>query len=296
MLLLPARQPGNCPHCGYSLVGAIETWRSACPLEGTCSECGEGFGWAIVLRPELGPPVWSFEHGRRISLRRWLLTSLAALRPRLLWRGLAGTTSSLGRLCLLAAAWLLILHAGAAIPMELWGAHFRYTPPRLTDYLPYWVWPWKGVIHVPTATPNTYRGADLLSTLLLTVGTSALAPALLLLVGRVRPRRRLPPREIARAALLSVPVTVMLAPLAVAGHVVGLWLEERAGILDVGSYALLLASILAPPVILCGWWRQALAHYFRVPNAGWKGVGLALAVIVSFIALLLLADLIGLRV
>lgn len=51
-----------CPHCGYDLSGVIAAWRDACPLSGTCSECGGAVAWPEVMQARLPAPAWSLEH------------------------------------------------------------------------------------------------------------------------------------------------------------------------------------------------------------------------------------------
>lgn len=40
----------RCPRCGYDLSGAVATWKTSCPLEVTCSECGQRFKSIAVFR------------------------------------------------------------------------------------------------------------------------------------------------------------------------------------------------------------------------------------------------------
>ncbi len=78
-----------CPRCTYDLTGIIDSWHDACPLTGTCSECGLSFTWHDVLRGPLSYPRWSFEHAlpsRRIPA--FFSTLSRTLLPTHLWRGL----------------------------------------------------------------------------------------------------------------------------------------------------------------------------------------------------------------
>ena len=77
----------RCPRCGYDLRGAIETWQEACPLRGTCTECGLSIHWAEVLVPEKFEPPWCVEYVK--PLRRfgwaWAQTVARSGRPFRFW-------------------------------------------------------------------------------------------------------------------------------------------------------------------------------------------------------------------
>jgi len=74
-----------CPRCGYDVSGAVPTWKESCPLDGRCSECGLGFAWVDIFRPERVFPRWSFEHARRGRASAWIRTWAKCLRPARLW-------------------------------------------------------------------------------------------------------------------------------------------------------------------------------------------------------------------
>lgn len=40
-----------CPRCGYDQRGIIAQWTDACPLQGTCTECGLQYEWLDLLKP-----------------------------------------------------------------------------------------------------------------------------------------------------------------------------------------------------------------------------------------------------
>ncbi|MBC7772089.1 MAG: hypothetical protein H7210_06325 [Pyrinomonadaceae bacterium] len=62
----------TCPRCGYDQSGLIATWQSACPLTGTCSECGLEFEWTDVFNAGRKLVRWFIEHERR-GLFGWRL-------------------------------------------------------------------------------------------------------------------------------------------------------------------------------------------------------------------------------
>ncbi|MCA3004539.1 MAG: hypothetical protein LW650_09400 [Planctomycetaceae bacterium] len=57
--------PPACPRCGYDLTGQVATWAHACPLAGTCSECGLNFRWSEILGDLNRGPAWLVEHRPR---------------------------------------------------------------------------------------------------------------------------------------------------------------------------------------------------------------------------------------
>jgi hypothetical protein len=79
-----------CPRCGYDQSGAVRSWERAsppaCPLEGTCPECGLGLEWRLVFRPELAPEARTFEQAERRLVRAFIRTYWLALRPWALWQ------------------------------------------------------------------------------------------------------------------------------------------------------------------------------------------------------------------
>jgi hypothetical protein len=197
---------------------------------------------------------------------------------------------SLRRLALLAGSWVVIGHVAAAAPLELWGARYTYTPPRLTDHLPYWLWPWKAKIHVPTG-PNSTRVIDVGSTLGWFLASAVIAPVWVCLLGRFWSRAEFGWRHIARATLLSVPMVVMLAPLALGGHVLSMYLE---GDNDESPWTMLLmmVGLVWYPVAVCSWWRVCLGRYFETARAGTIGVSVFGLVILSVAASIIAIDLI----
>lgn len=73
-----------CPRCGYDQSGEAATWEGACPVEGTCPECGHGFGWADVFDPSRQDVAWSVETSGA-GHRRLLRTHKMAVRMALPW-------------------------------------------------------------------------------------------------------------------------------------------------------------------------------------------------------------------
>lgn len=115
----------NCPRCGYDQRGVAETWTESCPLEGICTECGLGFAWVEVMRPDLSEPQWCVEFaegwGRLIracvgtlvrSLWPWRFWSQIRMSHPIRWRRLAGYV---GAMLLPFIVSYVVVQAGVAI-------------------------------------------------------------------------------------------------------------------------------------------------------------------------------------
>jgi hypothetical protein len=131
-----------CPRCGYDVQGDADRWNAepaehaqlvehaACPLEGTCPECGFRFSWAALMRPGLVSPVWFTETSEAYGRKRWsgVRTLLHALRPwRFWWQVRMETPINLRRQVL----WLVQMTFGAAVTLAiaavlLWTASFAF--------------------------------------------------------------------------------------------------------------------------------------------------------------------------
>ncbi len=78
----------RCPRCAYDLQGEVATWTSACPLEGTCPECGIDVHWPALLGdPRRINLPWLFEHSLK-RLRALLATLWRTLLIVPLWTNL----------------------------------------------------------------------------------------------------------------------------------------------------------------------------------------------------------------
>ena len=110
----------ECPRCGYDLRGTVESWDTACPLAGTCAECGLALSWAEVLCPAKFEPQWCVEFIRR--RRRFpqaaLSTFLRSWRPFGFWSALKMSMAIRWRPLLLYGASLLVALAFGYVAMQ----------------------------------------------------------------------------------------------------------------------------------------------------------------------------------
>ncbi|MBS0196702.1 MAG: hypothetical protein JSR77_08085 [Planctomycetes bacterium] len=66
----------KCARCGYDQSGVIPTWTDACPIRGTCSECGFTFEWGDILNGDRGKLPGLVEHSRGVGqMLRWTFTT-----------------------------------------------------------------------------------------------------------------------------------------------------------------------------------------------------------------------------
>ncbi len=102
-----------CPKCGYDQSGEIATWKTQCPVQGRCPECGLEFAWANVLDPDRVELPWYVEHAKtkRELLGRTIPTLWYLLFPNRYWRRLGmEAPRSLKRYVLWIALVMLGLH------------------------------------------------------------------------------------------------------------------------------------------------------------------------------------------
>ncbi len=105
--VLPESAP-QCPRCGYDLRGAVAAWRHACPMTGTCTECGLSFDWAEVLVPQKFEPRWCVEFTRPPQRFAWACLG-TILRSALPWRFWSALNMSMPVRPVRLAAYLAVL-------------------------------------------------------------------------------------------------------------------------------------------------------------------------------------------
>ncbi len=85
--------PAWCPRCGYDLRGTTALCSEACPLTGTCPECGVVCDFSEILSPKLSKPAWCVEYTPgwlRLPVRS-LMTFAMTFWPWGFWRSLKMT-------------------------------------------------------------------------------------------------------------------------------------------------------------------------------------------------------------
>lgn len=246
-----------------------------------CSECGAEWEWADVLDPANLGPRWSFEHGRRPSLARWVRASMTAFRPAHLWRTLPRDGAPRwGRLAAFGAVWLILMHAAALAIAGAWAD--PYSGP------PWWAWPYGGTFRIPTPDPNHFYVAEF-ATLAAMVWGLVYLPCCLLVGLALLPAFRAQLPALGRAGLLLTPVAAVGLLVAVGHFVGGTWLEARRASAG-GSTAmrvLFLSTLLVFPGWSWWWWRSFFAHGARTR---WPSLGATLLLVPSVVGTFLILD------
>ena len=109
-----------CPKCGYDQSGEIATWKTQCPVQGRCPECGLEFAWANVMDPNRVELPWYVEHAKtkRELLGRTIPTLWYLLFPNRYWRRLGmEAPRSLKRYVLWIALMMLGLHIVSSVAL-----------------------------------------------------------------------------------------------------------------------------------------------------------------------------------
>ena len=75
-MTVPNGAKPECPRCGYDLRGSAESWRSDCPLDGCCAECGLAFAWRDIFTADALAPSWCVEFSSRRGLPRAMIATL----------------------------------------------------------------------------------------------------------------------------------------------------------------------------------------------------------------------------
>lgn len=281
----------SCPRCGYDLSGARGAWRERCPLDGVCPECGLGYEWRDVFRPERLTPRWSFEHARAGPMRSWLATAARTLRPARFWtRMRVESPVRTGRLVVLALGVVLATHVVIAL---LWGS-IGYAQSR-AGYPAGWLGiiaePWDSALSL-TINPYTPRGRFVpapLTILPFVAAVWGLGAALpFACLGPSLRRARVKRVHVLRAWAYFVPTVAVL----VLGSAV--YWTAHAHILARGLWrwwmwnTTIWMVVLAGPLVLWywWWWRSFVGTYLRLDR---PGLTAALMLTVSGLAVLAVA-------
>lgn len=254
--------PRQCPRCAYDLSGVIASWQSACPLAGTCSECGLGFRWQDIFNEKLSGPPWSFEHAARLSSWRLLVTAWMVTWPWSAWRELRLEIPIVARRLILlpllayalfhllvaAVAWIDIFQDTALIAFR--GLEYAF----FFEAIPALLWPYSRQLSwMDASTPPTWLAWVALQW--------AFMPMLMLILDETMRRVRVRRVHILRGACYSVvaPIvgTVISGTVALVDSLRLVWIDQE----------ILASFILAPTACLAWWWYGFIKDYLRLPRA-----------------------------
>lgn len=312
-----------CPRCGYDLRGVVAKWLDACPLEGTCAECGLHFKWAELLHPEKFEPRWCVEYAPRLRALPWRAVKTYGMTfwPWSFWRKLRMTDPPRWRnlvayaAIILAVMYLAFAASIAAITWQHVGwnltSGLTASAPRAKIALKAGVFPLSShspgnynsaampAFWIPVSSPRdifkTYWGE----------GIGQVVPAmtcvhLLCALGFVvlpvsRRKAKVRWRHIGRItlyglALLSPPVLIYAAAL---GGPTLVELVTQSSFALLARLSLILMNVAGIMVVLYFpleliWWSTATSRYLKMPH-GW-GVGVALMLMAG------LATIVGLTI
>lgn len=283
----------GCPRCGYDQAGAVAAWErlepARCPLDGLCTECGQGFAWADVFRAALRDLPWLYEHAPRWSTgfgRAWRTWARVIPAGRF-WRAVGvRQRTSIARLLV----WLLIvlgpLHLAAAVLVA-----------RGMPWLPLW-WKAGDGLLAPFAELGTVRGGRVVvewhverlpAFVVITPVVATLWPVMMLILGTSRSRAALRPGYLMRAWVYSLwwlaPVAgVRLIELAWASFVGGRPWVVLWNVVSYGDPPLLVATF----AWTAWWWKCAIREGWKLERAGtiWALLGVASLLVAVILAAL----------
>jgi len=272
-----------CPRCGYSLRGVAQ-WTDACPLTGTCSECGLEVEWrkafTILPHPWLFERLWRFR-----PVRSFVATASRALRPWRLWKEVDLSEPFVPGAALVfnVLLCLLILCADVCV-----GVLTVFMQIGLSDYL-------AGGVRLRDVMDDLFSLAGALLRVMSTFGglmalwSVVLTVCLLLLPTSLR-RAHVLPRHLVRIALYSCPFSifawfgccmVLYIPFVVADQL------SLSGIGDWAGLPLAIMTLIAPPLSIILYYRWALRDYLKLPHTWW--VSILLTLLAGLVTLALVA-------
>ncbi len=289
----------SCPRCGYDASGLVATWERNCPMQARCPECGGTSESSVLFDVERRGPAWSFEHGKRRMLRRWLQTGVRALAPGHLWaagkgwRGLRPEYPvAVGRLLILAVSWLAVLHltCGALVGLSELGLRWYGSPTLSSAWWwdvgsgSFWagmgrraLWPYAG--HIRVAVSANSMMSNPVSEFAMVSLVPHLAMAVLVWAWLRRGREGMTGHAF-RGAVMSLPMAVLWIVMG-SGLFVGAVLADTrlgegalSGFLWLGSIAGVFATVV-------WWWRQFVVLYLGHRRRQWLVLPLG---VLSFVA------------
>lgn len=272
----PLSPDAACPRCDYDLSGALATWATSCPTEGTCPECGLVFPWRDILDPHFAIPPWLFEHARSRRLSAFARTIIRALRPRTWWSSVRLTfVVRPVRLVIIALLPLLVAHAfiglATLLTVSSYNLTFGVVSSTFLRVLPSWSYP----LIFPYALSSIFE-LPLLGTspwMYLSLLWFALAPLTFMAIPATLRRCRVRRRHLVRIfaySLLGLPLVLLPSLLFADGSILGYrgWASWGN---NLPPYRLLTANFASLPLLTGLWlgatWWAAATRYLRLPHA-----------------------------
>lgn len=281
----------TCPRCGYDLSAATLKWEEACPLEGSCWECGLGLRWADVLRADRRADERHVEHAKG-AWATWVAawrSLLWALCPPVFWARVRLECWVVPRRL---AVWVAVVFGtlwavnGVVSWVEL-GARFGWTWSTFLDIdaAQAWVAPagafvrrWQSLGPIRMTFAPFWRDTAWGPGYAPLLACSLVFPLLMLVLAATRARAKVRPVHVLRAAifglawlgpylLLVMALRVFMAAV-VAGPRAG-WMYISLGgrMYDVLSMAYY-ASVLLGLGWIAWWWWCVLARGWRIEHPG----------------------------
>lgn len=249
-------------------------------MGGVCPECGLGFVWRDVFRPELVTPWWSFEHAASGRFLALIVQGVSTLRPRAYWRRMRLEMPVVPDRLLAAAiasivglvAWTIALSGVSYVLMmakiagtaTVWSG-LKRSPLEFLGYA------------VEERKPAVYATAFVCVWMLLSAAT---ALVLRQSFRKARVRHVHLTRCTVSMFLLAPGVVVLLG---IALTLAWEWATSLGGLVLAPLMLIRACSPLLLAAWLFWWWRNFMVHYAKIPH----GAGVALAqVIVGFLGAL----------
>src|ERR1043165_2853287 len=281
-----------CPRCGYDQSGVVAMWLETCPLLATCSECGaESASVAFYMREMLGPR-WSLEHASRRFNRKWIETTLIAVRPGRMWSDLRPEHPVFRRRLLwMAVSWLALFHAVCGLMVGAsWLLMASYGPGATPSWrwsLRDWsvwrtffmklAWPLGSDIEVPFSRNQTFSNPMHEFVMMSAVPLAFMGALTAVWVRAMTPRaERLGARHVERAMCLALPGIVAWTVIAVALFVAGGLLSGPTG--PAAPMGVAFISLIAGYLAYMIWWWRCFAMRYA-GRRQWSWVLLPLGVV-----------------
>lgn len=302
----PSPHTPECPRCGYDQQGAVAAWHAdpaaesaACPLTGTCSECGFVFEWPDLLIPERTQCPGLFEHVRGFDARfaAWWRNTLWMIFPAIFWSRVKMHHVVRPRRILLPIAIALVLFLLERIMLAfLVGTALVSSSPRSPispgplDELNWYgmnEWHIAGLFPFFRSTGWGIESTDFGGLLAAIIAAALMWPLLLVVLPQTRAQAKVRLAHVQRAFLYSLWPLVIIFTLSI----LGLLIDALAftGLVSASIPIRNLAIIIIVPAIIGGvlyllwlaaWWSVAM-------NTGWKvHRGWPVAMLLSFTSLL----------